>query len=108
MEIGEVIKLFIKNRKMSQTEVAQAIGKSTTALSQIVNGAYKPQADTLEALSRVLNVPVAVFHFMSIDEESVPPENRQLFKFLAPSMERYLLEVFNASPKDLEVSKKAL
>ncbi|MGQ3087606.1 helix-turn-helix transcriptional regulator, partial [Flavobacterium sp.] len=44
MEIGEVIKMFIKNRKMSQADVAKAIGKSTTALSQIINGVYKPQS----------------------------------------------------------------
>lgn len=107
MEIGEVIKMFIKSRKMSQIDVAKAIGKSPTALSQIINGVYNPQTETLEALSKVLNVPVPVFHFLSIDEDSVPPENRQLFKALAPSMERYMLDVFNTSPEDLEVLKKA-
>ncbi|MGQ2984878.1 helix-turn-helix domain-containing protein [Flavobacterium sp.] len=105
MEIGEVIKMFIKNRKMSQADVAKAIGKSTTALSQIINGVYKPQSDTLEELSRVLKVPVPVLHFLSIDEESVPEENRQLFRALAPSMERYMLDVFNTEPTDLELKK---
>jgi len=107
MEIGEVIKMFIKKRGLSQADVAKSIGKSPTALSQIINGVYKPQSDTLEALSKELNVPVPVFHFLSIDEESVPPENRQLFRALAPSMERYLLDVFNTSPEDLEILKKA-
>ncbi|TPD68543.1 helix-turn-helix domain-containing protein [Flavobacterium microcysteis] len=108
MEIGEVIKMFIKKRKLSQGQVAKDIGKSRTALSQIINGAYKPLPETLESLSKVLNVPVPVFHFLCIDEESVPPENRALFRALAPSMERYLLDVFNTSPEDLEIEKKAL
>ena len=103
MEIGEVIRMFIKKRNMSQGEVAKKIGKSRTALSQIINGVYKPQPDTLESLSKVLKVPVPVFHFLCIDEESVPPENRQLFRTLAPSMERYLLDVFDAKIEDLKL-----
>lgn len=109
MKIGEVIKMLIKKRGLSQQEVANRIGKSPTALSQIINGVYQPQSDTLESLSNMLDVPVPVIHFLSIDEEKVPIENRQLFRSLAPSMERYLIDVFNAKPDDLELdSKKAL
>ena len=102
MQIGEVIKMLIKSRGLSQLEVAKEIGKSPTALSQIINGVYKPQTDTLESLSKLLKVPVPVIHFLSIDEEDVPAENRQLFRTLAPSMERYLIDVFNAEPEDLK------
>ncbi|RZJ65622.1 MAG: XRE family transcriptional regulator [Flavobacterium sp.] len=108
MELGEVIKMFIKKRNMTQGEVASRIDKSPTALSQIIKGVYKPQADTLESLSKVLNVPVPVFHFLTLDEESVPHENRKLFRAMAPTMERFLLDVYNTEPEDLELTKKAL
>ncbi|RZJ71723.1 helix-turn-helix transcriptional regulator [Flavobacterium sp.] len=108
MKIGEVIKMFIKARKMSQIDVADKIGKSPTSLSQIINGAYQPQADTLDALSKVLKVPVQVFHFLAIDESMIPPENRALYKAMAPTMERFMLDVFNTAPEDLELAKKAL
>lgn len=103
MEIGQVIKLLIKKRGLKQVEVAEKIGKSTTALSQIINGTYKPQSDTLEKLSQVLNVPVAVIHFLSISEEDVPKENLPLFRNLAPSMEKYLIDVFGANSEDLSL-----
>lgn len=106
MKIGEVIKILIKNRGFSQNEVAKRIGKSSTALSQIVKGVYNPQPDTLERLSNVLDVPTSVIYFLSISEDDVPEENRALFKALAPSMEKYMLDVFNAKPDDLEIQKK--
>ena len=102
MEIGEVIKVMIKKRGYSQIYVAEKIGKSPTALSQIIKGVYKPQSDTLEKIGEVLNIPVPVFHFLSIDENSVPKENLQLFRTLKPTMERYLIDVFNVEKKDLE------
>lgn len=103
MEIGEVIKTIIKKRGLSQKFVANEIGKSTTALSQIINGNYKPQADTLEALSKVLKVPVPVFHFLSISEDLVPKDKVPLFRALAPSMEKYLIDVFEADGDDLSL-----
>lgn len=94
MKIGEVIKVLIKKRGLSQAEVARKIGRSQTALSQIINGVYKPQSDTLDKLSEVLDIPVAAIHFLSITEEDVPVENRELYKVLAPTMEKYLIDVF--------------
>lgn len=104
MEIGQVIKLLIKKRGLKQVEVAEKIGKSTTALSQIINGTYKPQSDTLEKLSQVLNVPVAVIHFLSISEKDIPEENLPLYRNLAPSMEKYLIDVFSVDKKDLSLT----
>lgn len=104
MEIGKVIKLLIKKKGMSQIEVANLIGKSPTALSQIVNGTYKPQPETLEKLSEVLNVPVAVIHFLSISESDVPEANLSLFRNLAPSMEKYLIDVFMVDKNDLSLN----
>ena len=104
MEIGQVIKLLIKKRGLTQVDVANKIGKSPTALSQIIKGAYKPQSDTLEKLSDVLNVPIAVIHFLSITEEDVPQENLSLFRNLAPSMEKYLIDVFMVDKEDLSLS----
>lgn len=104
MELGQVIKLLIKKRGLKQIEVAERIGKSPTALSQIINGTYKPQSDTLEKLSEVLNIPVAVIHFLSISEKDVPEENLALYKSLAPSFEKYLIDVFSVNKEDLSLA----
>ena len=104
MEIGQVIKLLIKKRGLKQVQVAERIGKSTTALSQIINGTYKPQPDTLEKISEVLDIPVPVIHFLSISENDVPKENLELYRNLAPSMEKYLIDVFSVNKKDLSLN----
>jgi transcriptional regulator with XRE-family HTH domain len=101
MEIGKVIKLLIKKRGMKQVEVAKAIGKSPTSLSQIISGTYKPQSDTLEKLSVVLKIPTAVIHFLSISEDDIPKENLPLYKNLGPSIEKYLIDVFSVEKDDL-------
>ncbi|WP_456315673.1 helix-turn-helix domain-containing protein [Pseudomonas shirazensis] len=101
MEIGKVIKLLIKKRGMKQVEVAKLIGKSPTALSQIISGTFKPQSDTLEKISEVLNIPIAVIHFLSISEDDVPKENLPLYRNLAPSIEKYLIDIFSVSQEDL-------
>jgi transcriptional regulator with XRE-family HTH domain len=101
MEIGKVIKLLIKKRNMKQVEVAKLIGKSPTALSQIISGTFKPQSETLEKLSEVLNVPVAVIHFLSISENDIPKEKLPLYKILAPSIENYLMDIFSVNKEDL-------
>lgn len=103
MEIGKVIKLLIKKRGMKQQDVAKLIGKSPTSLSQIISGTYKPQPETLNELSRVLNVPTAVIHFLSISEDDIPKENLPLYRNLGPSMEKYLIDVFSVTKEDLTI-----
>ena len=104
MEIGKVIKLLIKKRGLKQVDVAKSIGKSPTALSQIISGVYKPQSETLDKLSEVLNIPTAVIHFLSISEDDIPKENLALYKNLGPSMEKYLIDVFSIKKEDLTLN----
>lgn len=95
--IGKVIKELIKKRGLSQKDVAKSIGKSTTALSQIINGVYKPQSDTLEEISKVLNIPVPVIHFLCIDEKDIPDNKKEIFIYLKPLMEKLLFDIFELS-----------
>lgn len=44
---------------MTQKEVAEQMGISTTSLSRIITNDQKPSLDTLEKLAAVLNVGVA-------------------------------------------------
>lgn len=95
MTIGEVIKNLLKRKNISQQELASRIGKSTTAISQIVKGVYQPTPDTLEKIAKELDVPVAIIHFLTISEDQIPEDKKQLFNFLAPTMEKYIFEIFS-------------
>lgn len=94
MSIGEVIKVLMKKKGITQVELAGRIGKSRTAISQILNGGYNPNPDTLDKISKVLEVPVPMIHFMAISEDDIPEEKRAIYKMLQPSMEKYLFEIF--------------
>ncbi|WP_294285489.1 helix-turn-helix transcriptional regulator [uncultured Chryseobacterium sp.] len=94
MTIGEVIKLLLKKKNITQLQLAEKIGKSTTAVSQIVKGQYYPSIDTLEKISKVIDVPVPVMQFLTISDNDVPDDKKQLYNLLAPSMNKFLKEIF--------------
>jgi transcriptional regulator with XRE-family HTH domain len=95
MTIGQVIKKIIKKRGLTQVEVAKSIGKSTTALSQIINGVYEPNPESLEKLCSVLEVPKPILYFMMISEEDLPEEKKEIFKDFEPVLKDFISEVFN-------------
>lgn len=95
MTIGEVIKMLLKKKGITQNELAKKIGKSRTAVSQIVNGGYNATPETLENISKVLEIPVPFIHFLTIDECDIPEDKRDLYKVLSPAMEQFLYQIFS-------------
>lgn len=101
MELGRIISLLIKRRNLTQVEVAKRIGKSTTALSQIINGTYNPNPDTLNKICKVLDVPLPVVYFLMISEDDVPEDNKEMYKLLAPNINDLLLKIFGIENEQL-------
>lgn len=101
MKIGEVINLIIKKKGITQTELAKKIGKSTTALSQIINGVYDPNPETLDKICEVLEVPKAIIYFLTISEKDIPQDKLELYKMLAPTIKDFLVKVFGSEQQEL-------
>ncbi|GAB3710072.1 helix-turn-helix domain-containing protein [Flavobacterium koreense] len=101
MKIGEVINSIIKKKGITQTELAKKIGKSTTALSQIINGVYDPNPETLDKICEALEVPKAIIYFLTISEKDVPEDKVELYKMLAPSLKDFLVKVFGTEQQEL-------
>ena len=95
MTLGEVIKILLKRKGLSQVQLAAQIGKSKTSVSQIINGIYSPSQETLESISKVVEVPVPVIHFMSLSADDIPEDKKQLYQMMSPMMDKYLSELFN-------------
>ena len=95
MTIGQVIKKVIKKRGLTQVEVAKQIGKSTTALSQIINGVYEPNPESLDRICNVLNVPKPILSFMMISEDDIPEGKKEIFKDFEPVLKDFISEVFD-------------
>ncbi len=95
MKIGQVIKKIIKKRGLTQVEVAKQIGKSTTALSQIINGVYEPNPESLDKLCSVLEVPKPILYFMMVSENDLPEDKKEIFKDFEPVLKEFIAEVFD-------------
>jgi len=104
MELGQVIGKLIKQKKLTQIEVAERIGKSPTALSQIVKGVYNPNPDTLEKICAVLEIPQPILYFLTISENDIPKEKLELYKMLAPALRDFVYRIFGDEVDVLEQS----
>ena len=58
-EIGLRIKTMRLSRRMTQADLAKAIGQSPSSITMYENGKRKPDFETLEALADVFNVSLA-------------------------------------------------
>jgi XRE family transcriptional regulator, regulator of sulfur utilization len=101
MKIGEVINSILKRKGITQIELAKLIGKSPTALSQIINGVYEPNPQTLDKICEALDVPKAIVYFLTISEKDIPEEKLELYKMLAPSIKDFLVKIFGTEQEEL-------
>lgn len=102
MELGQVIGKLIKQKGLTQVEVAKRIGKSSTALSQIVKGAYSPNPDTLEKICEVLDIPQPILYFLTISEKDIPEDKIDLYNMLAPALRDFVYRIFGDKVSTLE------
>lgn len=54
MTIGEKIKARMKEKGLSQNELARRAGLSSSGISTIINGAFEPRMDNLRQIAQVL------------------------------------------------------
>lgn len=94
MKTFEVINSLLKNRNISQKELAKKIGKSETAISQLLTGKYNFSENTLKLISEFLDVPVPVLNFLALEESDVPIHKIEIYRALNPSVTDLLNEVF--------------
>lgn len=97
MTIGEVISNIIKKQGLTQKDVADKIGKSPTALSQMINGVYEPNPETLDKICEVLDVPKPILHFLMISEEDIPKDKKEIYRILEPSIKEFIFSVFGSN-----------
>lgn len=90
MNIGKAIKYIRKTKGITQTRLAELAGLSANAMCSIENDKAFPNKDTINAISKALNVSVPYLLFASITEEDVPVEKQEIFK----ALHKPILELF--------------
>ena len=77
LTIGEKIKIWRKQRKLTQEKFADLIERSTDAVSMIERGVNLPSNQTLKNMSKVLKIPVGEF-FTETNEKGTATERQEL------------------------------
>ncbi len=94
MKIGETIKKIRKEKGITQINFSRKCGISQTYLSQIENNERNPTIDILERISNALEIPYPVLSFLSITEDNVPEEKKEIYKRMEKVMFGLVEDVF--------------
>lgn len=95
MNLGTVIKNIRKQRGQTQQEFASSCGITQTYLSQIENNNKEPNLSTLKEISNNLGLPLPILFFLSLNEEDISPEKREVFEKLNPQVKTLINDFFN-------------
>lgn len=94
MQIGSTIKELRKQKGYSQIEFGKLCNMNQSSLSLIENNERVPNKRTLERISKVLDVPIVIIYFMSIDKSMVPKERINQFDNLYPIAKHIVNQIF--------------
>src|SRR5699024_9300605 len=94
MNIGKAIKKGRQAKGLKQNKFAELCNLSQTHLSQIDNHKIDPSIKFLNLFKSHLDIPLSVLMYLSIEEEDVSPERRNLFKNLNPSVRNLIQEIY--------------
>lgn len=90
MNIGQSIREIRKEKGVQQRELADKVGISYNALSQIETGRTYPQQATLTKISVVLEVPISYILFNSVEVSEVEESKRPVLTALKDAIYKLL------------------
>ncbi len=102
MYFGKIIKLFRKNSKKTQVELASLLDITPEYLSKLENGSKTPSIELLKKLSQILDIPLPLFLFLSTDESDLTPEKRERFNQFKPVIDQLLIQIFDEPILDVD------
>jgi len=94
MNLGTTISTLRKTRKIKQGAFAERCKISQSYLSLIEHNRKEPNLSKLKDIASVLNVPLPVIFFLSIEKGDVPLRKRPAYDMVMPSVEKLINDVF--------------
>jgi len=94
MNLGQAIKDLRKTKGVKQGDFAIECGITPAYLSQIENNKREPNLSTLKLISEKLETPLPVIFFKSLNDEDIPDEKKEIYKFIHPSLNELIHSVF--------------
>lgn len=97
MNIGSAIQMCRTRRRLSQAELAQLAGCSTSYLSMLENSKRDPTLATVEKIASALGIPVEILFFLGADKGELAGIDRELAGRLAVAALDLLNDKSNAA-----------
>lgn len=94
MNLGNTIYRLREAKGYNQKTIAEKSNITQAYLSQIENNKKLPNLATLSTLSEILNTPLPIIFFLSIDENDLPEKKKEMFKSIQPLINNLIKEVF--------------
>lgn len=94
MNLGQAIKDLRKDKGIKQGAFANQCGITPAYLSQIENNRREPNLSTLKLISEKLDTPLPVIFFKSMNDEDIPDDKKEIYKFIYPSLNELVHSVF--------------
>lgn len=82
MDLGNTIATLRKRKKLKQLELAEKCNLTQAYLSKIENNRKEPHLSTLRLISSELDVPLPILFFLSMNEDDVSEDKKELSSFL--------------------------
>lgn len=92
--VGNVIKALIKERGITQEDLAKQTRISETSLSLLINGHTLPRKETLKIISGALGVDPKMLLILGIKREDIREDRRYLYDLLWPDIKSMLINLF--------------
>ena len=97
MNLGITIKNLRKKKGLKQNQLAQNANITQTYLSQIENNIKEPNLSTLKLISVELGVPMPIIIFLSMDENDIHEQKREIFNLISPTIKSLIEEFSNGN-----------
>lgn len=94
MDTGGTLKKLRKLYGLSQTDLARKLEITQAHLSLVEKGDRTLHQSVLERASTVFGMPLGVFLLLTMTEDEVAPEKRELFRETQPAINELLKKVF--------------
>jgi transcriptional regulator with XRE-family HTH domain len=77
--LGNIIRTYRKDQKMTVRTLAELLGVSSSAVSDWENGKKQPNIESIEKLSKHLNIPIREFEDRQYEERYKNPYDFRVF-----------------------------
>lgn len=94
MNLGYTITELREIRGLKQKALAEKCKITQSYLSQIENNKKEPNLSTLKTISDVLDIPLPILFFLSIDEKDMPERKKDAFEIIRPLVKGLLNDFF--------------